>query len=159
MINERKGKTLSKNKIEEAIKTMEHWIEYEKNNKEKINKVDELINIQETILLEYKRILKENEELNNRCKNLDEEAQAYVEELMGDSTLKDRIINRLNKENEELRADNYELNNRKYSNSKDKIEIEEDVKLLKSYLEAMKDVPLGRRCSNFNSNSKFNKRI
>ena len=56
------------------------------------------------ILSDYKRVLKENEELNNRCKNLDEEAQAYVEELMGDSTLKDRIINRLNKENEELKA-------------------------------------------------------
>ena len=64
MINERKDKTLSENKIKEAIKTMEHWIEYEKNNKEKINKADELINIQETILLEYKRVLKENEELN-----------------------------------------------------------------------------------------------
>ena len=95
--------------IEEAIKTMEHWIEYEKNNKEKINKADELINIQETILLEYKKILKENKELNNRCKNLDEEAQAYVEELMGDSTLKDRIINRLNKENEELKISNKEI--------------------------------------------------
>lgn len=51
------------NSIEEAIKIMEHWIEYEKNNKEKINRADELINIQETILLNYKRVLKENEEL------------------------------------------------------------------------------------------------
>ncbi len=100
---------MKENSIEEAIKTMEHWIEYEKNNKEKINKADELINIQETILLEYKKILKENKELNNRCKNLDEEAQAYVEELMGDSTLKDRIINRLNKENEELKISNKEI--------------------------------------------------
>ena len=49
--------------IEEAIKIMEHWIEYEKNNKEKINRADELINIQETILSDYKRVLKENEEL------------------------------------------------------------------------------------------------
>lgn len=54
------------------------------------------------------------------------------------------LIEKLQKENEKLKADNYELNNRKYSNSKDKIEIEEDVKLLKSYLEAMQDVPLGR---------------
>lgn len=52
------------NNIEEAIKVMEHWIEYEKNNKEKINRADELINIQETILSAYKRVLKENEELN-----------------------------------------------------------------------------------------------
>lgn len=49
--------------IEEAIKIMEHWIEYEKNKKEKINRADELINIQEAILSDYKRVLKENEEL------------------------------------------------------------------------------------------------
>ena len=55
-----------KNNIEEAIKIMEHWVEYEKNNKEKINRADELINIQETILLNYKRALKENEELNEK---------------------------------------------------------------------------------------------
>ena len=60
----------------------------------------------DVILSDYKRVLKENKELNNRCKNLDEEAQAYVEELMGDSTLKDRIINRLNKENEEIKIKN-----------------------------------------------------
>lgn len=54
------------NSIEEAIKIMEHWVEYEKNNKEKINRADELINIQETILLNYKRVLKENEELNEK---------------------------------------------------------------------------------------------
>ena len=47
--------------IEEAIKTMERWVEYEKNNKDKINKADELIYIQETILSDYKRVLKENE--------------------------------------------------------------------------------------------------
>ena len=63
--------------IEEAIKTMEHWVEYEKNNKDKINKADELINIQEHILSDYKRVLKENEELkadnyelNNRINDL-----------------------------------------------------------------------------------------
>ena len=49
--------------IEEAVKTMEHWVEYEKNNKDKINKADELIYIQETILSDYKRILKINEVL------------------------------------------------------------------------------------------------
>ena len=65
----------------------------------------------ETILNLIKKLQEENKELNNRCKNLDEEAQAYVEELMGDSTLKDRIINRLNKENEELKEDlKYVLN-------------------------------------------------
>ena len=54
------------NSIEEAIKVMEHWIEYEKNNKEKINRADELINIQETILSAYKRVLKENELLRQQ---------------------------------------------------------------------------------------------
>lgn len=33
-----------------AIKTMQHWIEHEKENKDKINKADELIEIQETVL-------------------------------------------------------------------------------------------------------------
>ena len=59
--------------IEEAIKIMEHWIEYEKNNKEKINRADELINIQETILSDYKRVLKENEILKK------EKEQAWEE--------------------------------------------------------------------------------
>ena len=65
------------NSIKEAVKTMEHWIEYEKNNKEKINKADELINIQETILSDYKKILKENEELKNQ-----EETARKVNELL-----------------------------------------------------------------------------
>lgn len=54
------------NSIEEAIKVMEHWIEYEKNNKEKINRADELINIQETILSAYKRVLKEKNRLEEQ---------------------------------------------------------------------------------------------
>ncbi len=57
---------MKENSIEEAIKIMEHWVEYEKNNKEKINRADELINIQETILSNYKRILKENELLRQQ---------------------------------------------------------------------------------------------
>jgi len=56
---------VKENSIKEAIKTMEHWIEYEKNNKEKINRADELINIQQTILSAYQEVLKENEELKN----------------------------------------------------------------------------------------------
>lgn len=139
------------NNIEEAIKIMEHWIEYEKNNKEKINRADELINIQETILSAYKRVLKENEilkeekeqaweewnnleqgsygteqklkqqikelrkeneELNNRCRNLDKEAQAYLEELAGDNTLTRRTIKQLQEENEELKKDYYNVINK-----------------------------------------------
>lgn len=37
-------------KEQEAIETMRHWIDYEKQNKDKINKADELIDIQETVL-------------------------------------------------------------------------------------------------------------
>lgn len=69
------------NSIEEAIKTMKHWIEYEKNNKEKINRADELINIQETILLNYKRALKENEDLKRKNKTLEELLQGNLYEL------------------------------------------------------------------------------
>lgn len=47
-------------------------------------------------------LLKENEELNNRCRNLDKEAQAYLEELAGDNTLTRRTIKQLQEENEEL---------------------------------------------------------
>ena len=35
---------------QKAIETMRHWIEYEKQNKDKINKANELIGIQETVL-------------------------------------------------------------------------------------------------------------
>ena len=72
---------MKENSIEEAIKIMEHWIEYEKNNKEKINRADELINIQETILLNYKRVLKENEELKRKNKTLEELLQGNLYEL------------------------------------------------------------------------------
>lgn len=34
----------------EAIETMQHWIEYEKEHKDEINKADELIHIQDTVL-------------------------------------------------------------------------------------------------------------
>ena len=41
---------------EEAIETMRHWIDFEKHNRDKINKADDLIKIQETVL----NILKQN---------------------------------------------------------------------------------------------------
>ena len=104
---------MKENSIEEDIKVIESIIEeYEDCC---VPEIDMQVNVTfrekqnnalNHILSDYKRVLKENKELNNRCKNLDEEAQAYVEELMGDSTLKDRIINRLNKENEEIKIKN-----------------------------------------------------
>lgn len=77
--------------IKEAIKTMEHWVEYEKNNKDKINKADELINIQETILLEYKKILKENEELKEIYRSEKKMKNEYIK-LYQDLLLKENVI-------------------------------------------------------------------
>lgn len=61
---------------------------------------------------QIKELRKENEELNNRCRNLDKEAQAYLEELAGDNTLTRRTIKQLQEENEELKQDrnnNYQM--------------------------------------------------
>lgn len=54
---------------------------------------------------DYFKLQKENEELNNRCRNLDKEAQAYLEELAGDNTLTRRTIKQLQEENEELKEE------------------------------------------------------
>lgn len=81
------------NSIEETIKIMEHWVEYEKNNKEKINRADELINIQETILLNYKRALKENEELKEYiaiAPNLDEMTAIKYRNIQQDAYIRGR---------------------------------------------------------------------
>ena len=75
-------------KIEKALKTMEHWIEYEKANKNKINKSEELIEIQETILSDYKRVLKENEKLKAKW---DKDTHKLQNEL--DLTNADKINN------------------------------------------------------------------
>lgn len=58
-----------------------------------------------------KELRKENEGLNNRCRNLDTEAQAYLEELAGDNTLTRRTIKQLQEENEELKNDYENLSN------------------------------------------------
>lgn len=60
---------------------------------------------------QIKELRKENEELNNRCRNLDKEAQAYLEELAGDNTLTRRTIKQLQKENKELKNDYENLSN------------------------------------------------
>lgn len=65
-------------KIEKALKTMEHWIEYEKANKNKINKSEELIEIQETILSDYKRALKINEVLLKENEELKEKIREHT---------------------------------------------------------------------------------
>ena len=50
-------------------------------------------------------------ELEGRCRNLDKEAQSYLEELMGDSTLKNRTIKQLNSELEKKEAEIDKLRN------------------------------------------------
>lgn len=55
-------------KEQEAIETMRHWIDYEKQNKDKINKADELIDIQKTVL----NMLKEKDaEIEKKDKMID----------------------------------------------------------------------------------------
>lgn len=105
---------MKENSIEEAIKIMEHWVEYEKNNKEKINRADELINIQETILLNYKRALKENEELKKENEELKRKNKTLEELLQGN-------LYELYKYYKEL-ADTYQGNCIPVQKVKDKIE-------------------------------------
>lgn len=54
----------------QAIEVLKHWIKYEKENKEKIVKADELINIQETILALVDKQQKEIEELKENYDKL-----------------------------------------------------------------------------------------
>lgn len=100
------------NNIEESIKIMEHWIEYEKNNKEKINRADELINIQETILSAYKRVLKENEILKEEKEQAWEEWNNLEQGSYGTEQKLKQQIKELKKENEELKKDYYNVINK-----------------------------------------------
>jgi hypothetical protein len=47
---------------DEIIGTFEHWIEYEKANKDKINKADELIEIQQGLLDLYQKEKEKNDD-------------------------------------------------------------------------------------------------
>lgn len=70
-IDDGRDKNVDSINIEEAIKTMEHWVEYEKANKDKINKADELILIQETILADYKRLKEDFKDIDHECDRLE----------------------------------------------------------------------------------------
>lgn len=61
-----------------------------------VDKADETNLAIETVLNELEKKDNKIKELEGRCKNLDKEAQSYLEELMGDSTLKNRTIKQLN---------------------------------------------------------------
>lgn len=62
---------------EEAISTMQHWIDYEKRNKDKIQKADELINIQETVL----SMLQEQQEENKKKDKIIDLMAEYIASL------------------------------------------------------------------------------
>ncbi len=85
---------------EEALKTMQHWINYEKENKNKINKADELIKIQETVL----NMLKEKEErIEYLQRSCERKEQSLIEEQQENADLtvkiekKDKIIDLMTK--------------------------------------------------------------
>jgi hypothetical protein len=109
---------VKKNSIEEDIKNAEHFIKSIKTDKEYkeengwhgyYNKeIVELARILQHILSDYKRVLKENEELKYKVEGQEcvIETQAHNEEVY------ERIFKRLEKENEELKQDknhNYQM--------------------------------------------------
>ena len=77
----------------EAIETMQHWIEYEKQNKDKINKADELIEIQETVL----NLVQVQEKEIEKYKKLYQKALDDAVVTAHDNMQKDKIIDELAK--------------------------------------------------------------
>lgn len=76
-----------------------------------VNKADEVNKAIETVLNELEKKDNKIKELEGRCRNLDKEAQSYLEELMGNSTLKNRTIKQLNLELEKKEAEIDKLRN------------------------------------------------
>ena len=77
----------------EAIETMQYWIEYEKTHKDKINKADELIGIQETVL----NLIQEQEKEIEKYKKLYQKALDDAVVTAHDNMQKDKIIDELAK--------------------------------------------------------------
>ena len=73
----------------EAIETMQHWIEYAKQNKDKINKVDELIGIQETVL----NLIQEQEKEIEASRQITTEMNNDVKKLIIECKKKNKNIN------------------------------------------------------------------
>lgn len=80
-------------KQKEAVETMQHWIEYAKQNKDKINKADELIGIQETVL----NLIQEQEKEIEKYKKLYQKALDDAVVTAHDNMQKDKIIDELAK--------------------------------------------------------------
>ena len=72
----------------EAVETMQHWIEYAKQNKDKINKVDELIGIQETVL----NLIQEQEKEIEASRQITTEMNNDVKKLIIECKKKNKII-------------------------------------------------------------------
>ena len=77
----------------EAVETMQHWIEYAKQNKDKINKVDKLIGIQETVL----SLIQKQEKEIEKYKKLYQKALDDAVVTAHDNMQKDKIIDELAK--------------------------------------------------------------
>lgn len=76
---------------DEIIGTFEHWIEYEKANKDKINKADELIEIQQGLLDLYQKEKEKNKELyKDNQKQWGERCRLAIE-LDNNTISKDKI--------------------------------------------------------------------
>ena len=67
----------------EAIETMQHWIEYEKEHKNEINKADKLIYIQDTVLFLIKE---QQEKIEKKDKQIDLMAVCILSREIGKNT-------------------------------------------------------------------------
>lgn len=103
---------------EEIIGTFEHWIEYEKANKDKINKADELIEIQQGLLDLYQQEKEKNKELTDFIEAIEELKQAKkpITDLVYEmNKFEDEFISK-----DKIRAKIKELENElKYENFRD----------------------------------------
>ncbi len=84
--------------IEQAIETMQHWIDYEKKNKDKINKADELIEVQETILKELDNSIPK-EKVEKYLKEEQERFEVYKKESKTNENLKPGMFRHLGAKN------------------------------------------------------------
>lgn len=92
----------------QAIETMKHWIEYEKSNKDKINKADELIEIQETVLNLLERKDKEIQFQKEINKTEQDRHKQTEKSLKGQLKKKDKIINLMEDEINKILKDTFE---------------------------------------------------
>ena len=88
-----------KNSIEEDIKDIEKYISFTSKRENFSHDTDwnwnkDLANKIEHILSDYKRVLKENEQLRTEVNSLKEDNERY-QELVNENKIQDRIINKI----------------------------------------------------------------